>query len=116
VAPEVALPEGETVSLVRIGNDLTQVAAHIGKSERIEKQPACHTQLRVVLDNSDDFVNHLLGTHYVLSFGDFQRPIQYAARFLGLEVLPRALGRPQSQDLQRESATRRTPGHEAHAP
>ncbi len=58
------------------------------RSQRVDKQPACHTQLRVLLDRPEEFVNHLLGTHYVLSFGDFQRPIEHAARFLGLEVLP----------------------------
>lgn len=87
VAPEVDLPDRQRVTLTRIGADVTRLAVHGGVSERLNKLPACHTQLRVYLDDGRAFLDHLLGTHQVTSYGDFRRPLALAARFAGLDYL-----------------------------
>jgi len=88
VAPEVALPGDREVTLARIGADLNRLAIHPGRTERIGKMPTCHTQIRVDVGDTGLVVSNLLGTHLVMSYGEWGRPLREAARFLDLEVVP----------------------------
>lgn len=86
VAPEVALPAGRPVTLVRIGGDLTELCVHPGRTERAAKQPTCHTQIRVQIPSSRDFLNTLNGTHVVLTYGDRRAELALCADLLGLRL------------------------------
>lgn len=88
VSPEVRLPVGRPVTLARIGGDLERMVSFGGKSHSVgDKLPACHTQIRVELEGvtSEDIIQSLLGTHFVLTFGDLRRALYFASQFLGLE-------------------------------
>jgi hypothetical protein len=84
VAPEVQLPAGRTVTLARIGANLTELVVHPGQTMAVAKQPTCHTQVRVRIPSSRRFLSTLLGTHVVMSFGDFQGELEICAELLGL--------------------------------
>lgn len=86
VAPEVALPAGRAVTLVRIGADLTELCVHPGRTERAAKQPTCHTQVRVQIPSSRDFLDTLNGTHVVLTYGDVRADLALCADLLGLRL------------------------------
>lgn len=88
VAPEVALPGDREVTLARIGANLNRLAVHPGRTERIGKMPTCHTQIRVDVGDTRRVVDHLLGTHLVMSYGEWGASLREAARFLDLEVVP----------------------------
>jgi hypothetical protein len=91
VAPEVVLPAGRPVTLVRIGADLTELCVHPGRAERAAKQPTCHTQIRVQIPSSRDFLNTLNGTHVVLTYGDRRADLALCADLLGLRLTGTAL-------------------------
>lgn len=93
VSPEVELPANERVTLARIGDDVKRLAVHGGVSSRTGKLRACHTQLRVTLDDPAGFLDHLLGTHQVLTFGDHCAALAHAGRFLGLDLATDAVSR-----------------------
>lgn len=86
VAPEVVLPVGRPVTLVRIGADLTELCVHPGRTERAAKQPTCHTQIRVQIPSSRDFLDSLNGTHVVLTYGDLRADLALCADLLGLRL------------------------------
>lgn len=85
VSPEVELPGNLIASAVRLSVNEREMVCHVGTTERRDKLPACHTQIRLHVDSSKAVLNTLLGTHLVLSYGDFENRIQYAASFLGFE-------------------------------
>ena len=87
VSVDAQLPVNEIVSLVRIGDQLQRVAIHVGRTEETAKMTTCHTQIRVKLESETSFLQTLMGTHVVLTFGDFRREIRYLCRFLYLEFL-----------------------------
>ena len=86
IAPEVRLPGERAVTLARIGANLTELCVHSGRTEAVEKQPTCHTQIRVHLPSSRRFLDTLNGTHVVMSYGDFSEPLAHCARLLGLRL------------------------------
>lgn len=86
VAPEVVLPAGRPVTLVRIGADLTELCVHPGRTERAAKQPTCHTQIRVQIPSSKDFLDTLNGTHVVLTYGDARTDLALCADLLRLRL------------------------------
>lgn len=86
VAPEVVLPASRPVTLVRIGGDLTELCVHPGRTERAAKQPTCHTQIRVQIPSSRDFLDTLNGTHVVLTYGDRRAELALCADLLGLRL------------------------------
>lgn len=91
VSPEVQLPAGRPVTLARIGGNLERIVRFGGVSRSVgDKLPACHTQIRVELDgvSSRQVIDSLLGTHLVLTFGDFRPELDFASRFLGLKQGP----------------------------
>lgn len=88
VAPEVSLPADEVVTLVRIGDNLTKLALHGGRTRCIGKLPTCHTQIQIEVDDTQRIRDHLLGTHLIMSYGDWRPALRHAARFLGLEIWP----------------------------
>lgn len=83
VAPEVQLPGGQTASACRLSVSAGEIACHVGTTEKTKKLPACHTQIRFNVESSKKVINTLLGTHLVLSYGDYGNAVQYAASFLG---------------------------------
>jgi L-fucose isomerase-like protein len=83
VAPEVVLPDGIVATAARIGVQSGDIVSHIGMTERQKKLPACHTQIRLHVESSQKVIDSLLGTHFVLSYGNYANQIQYAAQFLG---------------------------------
>jgi len=86
VAPEVALPTGQPVTLARIGADVTELCVHPGRTERVAKQPTCHTQIRVQIPSTGDFLGTLNGTHVVLTYGDRRAELAWCAEMLGLRL------------------------------
>lgn len=89
VAPEVALPTDKPVTLVRVGGGLERMNLISGHAASVGAHlPACHTQLKVVMSNmtSEDLLKQLLGTHLVLTYGDFSRELNVAADLLGLRL------------------------------
>jgi hypothetical protein len=90
VAPEVALPPDQTVTLARIGDSLSKISLFLGRTHHIAKQPTCHTQIRVDVGDTRIVRDNLLGTHLVMSFGDWSDALRAAAHFLALEVVPAA--------------------------
>ncbi|WP_145444635.1 hypothetical protein [Mucisphaera calidilacus] len=87
VAPEVALPTGRSVTLSRLGDDLSRVALLEGRTHAVDHLPACHTQLRIELDAGQDAIEALLGTHLVMTYGSWAGRIEHFARFAGLETV-----------------------------
>lgn len=85
-ATEVALPGSEDITMLRIGNKLSEMVWHTGTTERIEKLPSCHTQIRVHLNSKTDVVSTLMGTHLIQAFGDWSRELKLCAEFLNLGV------------------------------
>lgn len=92
VAPEVVLPASRAVTLVRIGGDLTELCVHPGRTERTAKQPTCHTQIRVQIPSSRDFLATLNGTHVVLTYGDRRADLAFCAALLGLRLTGASAG------------------------
>lgn len=86
VAPEVALPAARAVTLARIGADLTELCVHPGRTERVAKQPTCHTQVRVQIPSSRAFLDTLNGTHVVMTYGDRRTELALCADLLGLKL------------------------------
>ena len=84
VSPEVVLPDDMAASAVRIGVNAQRLVTHVGMTERRQKLPACHTQIRLKVASSETVLETLLGTHLVLSYGDFGTRMRYAAEMLGL--------------------------------
>lgn len=84
VSPEVVLPEGLVASATRIGVNTKEVVCHVGMTERKSKLPACHTQIRLHVEASQLVLDTLLGTHLVLSYGDYAQRVEFAAQFLNL--------------------------------
>ncbi len=89
VSPEVCLPDdAKEVTLVRIGNQLSEMVAHAGLSlpRPLEKKLcACHTQLRVRVESSQKVVDSLLGTHFVVTYGNILKPLKYISQLTGLQ-------------------------------
>jgi len=81
VSPEVELPCNERAVLARIGAKLTAIAIHSGRTFRIPKLPACHTQIRFHFDEPDRALKSLMGTHYILSYGEWTSELALRARF-----------------------------------
>jgi L-fucose isomerase-like protein len=86
IAPEVRLPGDRTVTLARIGADLTELCVHPGHTETVAKQPTCHTQIRVRIPSSRQFLDTLNGTHVVMSYGDHRAALSICAELLGLRL------------------------------
>ena len=85
-APEVDLPGDRTVTLARIGAGLSELAMHRGRTTRVAHQPTCHTQVRVRISSTEQFLATLNGTHVVMSYGDFLPELRLCARLLGLKA------------------------------
>ena len=85
VSPEVALPSGQTASAVRMSVNERMIVCHVGMTEKGSKLPACNTQIRLHVESRDKVIDTLLGTHLVLSYGDFGRRIEFAAGFMGFQ-------------------------------
>jgi L-fucose isomerase-like protein len=83
VSPEVELPSDRIASAVRLSVLHEAIACHVGLTERKDKLPACHTQVRLHVESSRAVLDSLLGTHLVLSYEDHALAIRYAADFLG---------------------------------
>lgn len=88
VAPEVELPGNEQVTLVRIGDDLNALALHTGTTRQVPKMHTCHTQIRVHLPSTQKVIDSLLGTHLILSYGNWETALRFSAKLLELEVNP----------------------------
>lgn len=86
VSPEVVLPSEQTATLARLSVNAQQLVGHEGLTTRIDKLPACHTQIRVQVASSQEVLDHLLGTHFVLSYGNFNPLLRQVARYLGWEA------------------------------
>ncbi|KAF0093059.1 MAG: hypothetical protein E1N59_3188 [Puniceicoccaceae bacterium 5H] len=69
VSPEVVLPDAQVASIARISVNAQEMTCHTGWTERQRKLPACHTQIRLHVASSQAFLDTLLGTHQVLSYG-----------------------------------------------
>lgn len=93
VSPEVVLPEGLSASAVRLSVNAGEIVCHLGLTERKSKLPACHTQIRLHVESSQAVLDTLLGTHFVLSYGDFEKPLSYASKFLGLKSASTSLSK-----------------------
>ncbi len=91
VSPEVVLPGGVSASAVRLSVNAGEIVCHVGLTERKSKLPACHTQIRLHVESSQVVLETLLGTHFVLSYGDFEKPLSYASKFLGLKSVSTCL-------------------------
>jgi hypothetical protein len=91
VSPEVVLPGGVSASAVRLSVNAGEIVCHVGLTERKSKLPACHTQIRLHVESSQAVIDTLLGTHLVLSYGDFEKPLSYASKFLGLKSVSTSL-------------------------
>ena len=85
VSPEVELPSGQVASAVRMSVNEKTIVCHVGTTEKRAKLPACNTQIRLHVESRDKVLETLLGTHLVLSYGDFGRRVDYASGFLGFE-------------------------------
>ncbi len=85
VAPEVELPSHETASICRLSVNASTLVAHQGETLHVSKLPACHTQLRLTVESTQGVLDSLMGTHFVLSYGHWLKPLEYASRFLGLK-------------------------------
>ena len=83
VSPEVTLPDAKTASAVRVSINAREIACHVGLTENKDKLPACHTQTRLHVQSTKEALNSLLGTHLVISFGDYGKYLEYAAAMLG---------------------------------
>jgi L-fucose isomerase-like protein len=82
VSPEVDLPDAQTASAVRLSVNAQALCCHVGLTERQAKLPACHTQVRLHIESSQRLIDSLLGTHLVLSYGDYGMSLAFAADFL----------------------------------
>lgn len=109
VAPEVKLPDGQRVTLARIGANLTELCVHPGLTQSVVKQPTCHTQIRVHLPSSRIFRDTLSGTHVVMSYGDWSGELALCAELLGLKLTGTA-GHEISSNPQAEKTPSRKTG------
>jgi len=87
VSPQVRLPEGMQVTITRVGNDLSSISLNVGTTTETIYTPTCRTQLRVELQSMTDFVEHMLGCHQVVTYGNHAKLVSQAAKLLGLEIL-----------------------------
>lgn len=87
VAPRVMLPVLQRVTLARIGDGLRRLGVYGGIAEPAPALAACHTQIRVKLDQPDRLISTLMGTHVVMSYGEHGGTLRTAAEMLGLEAV-----------------------------
>ena len=89
VSPRVELPSSGPVTLCRIGRNGTTMSVHVGEAAGCPSYATCRTQLAIRLSSVNTLLDHSLGNHQILSFGDYEREARMAGRILGLDVLPR---------------------------
>jgi hypothetical protein len=58
-----------------------------GRALTPAREPSCRTQLRVDLGGLEAFLEHVLGCHQVIVYGDIRQEMHYAAETLGIEVI-----------------------------
>lgn len=87
VSPEVDLPDDQPVTLARLGNNFRQISVHAGRTEHRPRMHACNTQIRVRVESTARILESLLGTHVVMTYGDFTTELAHFARLLDIEVL-----------------------------
>lgn len=85
VSPAVALPGNRDVTLVRIGNNLTELLVCQGQTLYNPKLPSCRTQMKVEIESSRQLVDNLTGTHLVCAFGDWGEELESCAQILGFK-------------------------------
>lgn len=103
VSPEVELPGNQIASAVRISVNAQSIVCHVGTTERRKKLPACHTQIRLHVESSQRVLDSLPGTHLVLSYGNFEKRIEFASHFLEFEN--HSTKAPESVVAEREERT-----------
>ncbi|OQX82874.1 hypothetical protein B6D60_11445 [candidate division KSB1 bacterium 4484_87] len=87
VSPEVELPKNQTVTLVRVSNEEKTISIQTGTATESPKEPSCRTQLKIQIDSLDKYLDHVLGCHQVIVYGDISHELEQAARFLELKIL-----------------------------
>lgn len=87
VSPQVFLPENIRVTLCRVSAATGQMTVAGGTSVKFEEEPVCRTQLAVMPDNPDKFLDSLLGCHQVIAFEDIERKLRLLGELCGLDVL-----------------------------
>ena len=86
VSPEVELPIGKPVTLVRIGENTSAMTVHVGETVDSERRPTCRTQLRIALPSREEFLETSLGNHQIIVYGDYRAELRSCAELLGLEL------------------------------
>lgn len=86
VSPEVQLPEGLTASACRLSVNTAKVVCHVGRTELTKKLPACHTQIKLHVESTKQILDTLLGTHLVLSYGNFANKVRFSANFIDFKI------------------------------
>jgi len=88
VSPQVNLQDGETVTLVRVGNEISEMNVLPGETLKGERLPVCRTQISVHVDDIRDYLDNSLGCHLVMTYGDYRKELEYIGKLTGLKVTP----------------------------
>ena len=87
VSTEVTLPDKQRITAVRISGDEGKITIHTGVGMVGEKEPSCHTQLKVCFDDYERYIDTVLGCHQVITFTKAENDVKELAKLLELKIL-----------------------------
>ena len=70
VSPEVTMPEGIEVSMLRIGNNAENFTAMKAESQEALHENSCRSQMHLMPEDPDRYLRTSLGCHQVMAFED----------------------------------------------
>jgi len=87
VSPQVNLQDESQVTLCRVGNEVSDLNAFTGTTQKGERLPVCRTQLNIKIDNMDSYLDNTLGCHLIMTYGDYTNELKYITRLLDMRYL-----------------------------
>ena len=88
VSPEVMMPEGIEVSMLRIGNNAESFTAMKARSIEAIHENSCRSQMHLMPENPEGYLRTSLGCHQVMAFEDITEMFRTVCRDLDMkEVL-----------------------------
>jgi len=87
VSPQVKLDNEEIITLCRVGKEMSAINLFIGKTVIAPRLPVCRTQVSVVIDSTEEYLESVLGCHLIITYGDYTEELKYFAKLKKLEIL-----------------------------
>ena len=87
VSLQIEMPVGQTVTACRVSDNAGSMTIHRGVTKTGPYEPACRTQMHVLLEDTDHYLRTALGCHQVFAYEDITGKLRDLAELLGLRVI-----------------------------